>query len=143
MDLDPVLDMLGMHTDVSEAKITPAQRNHARISLLTDLGRRYPGYPSALSPTFDAKQLYPSPSSEAGSEFATPRAATPVSSIMKSLSPASPTSIDSPRMSWGRSHHFPTHCALDTELSRRPDYEELLKAGIITDEDIWKNHYQA
>jgi hypothetical protein len=141
MDLDPVLDMLGMHTNASETETTPTKRKHAQLSLLTDLGRRYPGYPSALSPTFDAKQLFPSPGSEAGSGFATPRATTPVSSAIKSMNPTSPMSIGSPSMS-GPSDSFSAHCAPDTGLSRRLEHEELLKAGIIMDKDMWNNDYQ-
>lgn len=142
IDLAPVLDMVGMHTDVCETGTTPTQRSHAKLSLLTDVGRRYPGYPSALSPTSDAKQLYPSPDSEVGSGFATPRAATPASSHAKPMSPTSPMSIDSPNMP-GKSHRLSTCWAPGAEASKTLECEELLKAGIITDHDMWNNHYQA
>ncbi|KAJ8106228.1 hypothetical protein OPT61_g9676 [Boeremia exigua] len=37
------------------------------LTLLTDVGRRYPGFPTPLSPTLGAKQSYPTPTSEYGS----------------------------------------------------------------------------
>ncbi|KAL5382798.1 hypothetical protein DPSP01_006354 [Paraphaeosphaeria sporulosa] len=142
MDLAPLLDMVGMHTDTSEMETPPTQRTHTKLSLLTEVGRRHAGYPSALSPTSDAKQLYPSPNSEAGSGLATPRSTTPVSNSMKFVSPPSLMCIDSPGIS-GRSHRLSTYRAPGAEASKNLECEELLKAGIITDHDMWSNHYQA
>ncbi|KAL5399514.1 hypothetical protein PMIN06_012395 [Paraphaeosphaeria minitans] len=141
IDFAPVLDMVGMHTDASGMETTPTQRTHVKLSLLTDVGRRYPGYPSALSPTSDAKYLYPSPDSGAGSGFETPRITSPASGLMKST-PASPMKLDSSNMP-GQYHCLSTCWASGAEASKKLEYEELLKAGIITDHDMWNNHYQA
>lgn len=94
-DLDSVLDIVGMHMDGFERGSTPTQLQQSKLSLLTDVGRRYPGYPSALSPTFDAKQLYPSPDSETASGFATPRIASPSMEPVTSLNVARSMVIDS------------------------------------------------
>lgn len=81
--LAPVLDMVGMHT------ASPYQLNQ---SLFTDVGRhRYPGYPSPTSPTFDAKQLFPSPNSETGSGIVTPRPDSPTASF---ITPWYETNVD-------------------------------------------------
>ncbi|KAI8940727.1 hypothetical protein NX059_001992 [Plenodomus lindquistii] len=56
------------------------------LSLLTDVGRKYPGFPTPLSPTPSAKAMFPSPASEAGSSAPTPRAATP---LLRTISPIS------------------------------------------------------
>ncbi|KAH8725186.1 peptidase family C78-domain-containing protein [Phaeosphaeriaceae sp. PMI808] len=58
------------------------------LSLLTDVGRRYPGFPTPLSPTLSAKGLFPSPASEVGSNVMTPRATSPA------VLSVSPMSID-------------------------------------------------
>lgn len=141
IDLAPVLDMVGMHTDPSGIETTPTQRSHAKLSLLTEVGRRYPGYPSALSPTANAKQLYPSPDSETGSGLATPRPASPMSISMKSASPASPMSAGSANMQ-GRYSRLSTDWLPGAEVNKKLECEELLNAGVITDHDIWNNHYQ-
>ncbi|KAF2854282.1 DUF1671-domain-containing protein [Plenodomus tracheiphilus IPT5] len=56
------------------------------LSLLTDVGRKYPGFPTPLSPTFSAKVLFPSPASEAGSGPSTPRASTPARRTTSTMS---------------------------------------------------------
>lgn len=69
-------------------KLATGSVQEARLSLLTDVGRRYPGYPSPLSPTTDAKQLFPSPVVQTG----------PTIDIFHGRNPASgstnPTSTD-------------------------------------------------
>lgn len=74
--LDPVLNMVGMHTALPQLDTPRFQSSD--LSLMTELGRRYPGYPSPLSPTGDAKTWYPSPISECGSGITTPRVASPI-----------------------------------------------------------------
>lgn len=56
------------------------------LTLLTDVGRRYPGFPTPLSPTLNAKDMFPSPASDVGSWAMSPRAMSPV---VRSLSPMS------------------------------------------------------
>jgi len=93
----PILDMVGMHNAEREMNTLTAQQ--AKLSLLTDVGRRYPGYPSPLSPTFDAKQLFPSPASESGSAVATPHAGSPALQIESpAVRTASPMSVDGSEM---------------------------------------------
>ncbi|KAL6708231.1 hypothetical protein ACN47E_003415 [Coniothyrium glycines] len=48
-----------------------------KLSLLTDIGRRYPGYPSPMSPTQAAKATFPSPAWETASDAVTPRVFSP------------------------------------------------------------------
>jgi hypothetical protein len=91
--ISPILDLIGMHN--AEQELNALTSRQAKLSLLTDVGRRYPGYPSPLSPTFDATQLFPSPTSDTGSAIATPRAGSPAlqmgSPVVRT---ASPMSID-------------------------------------------------
>ncbi|KAH7087794.1 peptidase family C78-domain-containing protein [Paraphoma chrysanthemicola] len=72
------------------------------LSLLTDVGRKYPGFPTPLSPTPSAKDLYPSPASEIGSDATTPRPNSPV------VCSISPMSIDGSEMC-GPSHRCQSH----------------------------------
>ncbi|CAN9382564.1 unnamed protein product [Alternaria sp. RS040] len=59
------------------------------LSLLTDVGRKYPGFPTPLSPTLTARETYSSPTSDAGSGLATPRA---LSSAVRTVSAMSTNS---------------------------------------------------
>ncbi|KAJ4303008.1 hypothetical protein N0V90_001899 [Kalmusia sp. IMI 367209] len=99
IDLAPVLDMLGMHTTTDIINPTTTQPHQAKLSLLTDVGRRYPGYPSALSPTFDAKQMFPSPVSESGTRTLSPQ------SSGRGLYTTSPISINEPQ-TYTPSHQY-------------------------------------
>ncbi|PVI02794.1 DUF1671-domain-containing protein, partial [Periconia macrospinosa] len=63
-----------------------------RLSTLTDVGRRYPGYPTPLSPTCDAKQFFPSPASDAGDTFIKPSVGCPFSRT------CTPMSVDGSHM---------------------------------------------
>ncbi|KAI4941764.1 hypothetical protein J4E86_010275 [Alternaria arbusti] len=65
-----------------------------QLSLLTDVGRKYPGFPTPLSPTLPAKEAYPSPASDAGNRAATPRAMSPA------VRTVSPMSIDGSATCW-------------------------------------------
>lgn len=56
------------------------------LSLLTDIGRKYPGFPTPLSPTPSAKDLFPSPESEHGSGIISHK---PLSPAVRSVSPMS------------------------------------------------------
>lgn len=56
------------------------------LTLLTDVSRRYPGFPSPLSPTLSAKELYPTPTSDCESSAATPHIQ---SATVRSTSPMS------------------------------------------------------
>lgn len=47
------------------------------LTLLTDVGRRYPGFPTPLSPTSSAKEMFPTPISDSGSRIATPQIGSP------------------------------------------------------------------
>lgn len=58
------------------------------LTLLTDLGRRYPGFPTPLSPTLSARESYPTPISESGSTVATPYVRSPNAHFV------SPASLD-------------------------------------------------
>lgn len=62
------------------------------LTLLTDVGRRYPGFPSPLSPTTGARDLFPTPTSDFGSSIVTPRAQSPA------VRSASPMSVESSNM---------------------------------------------
>lgn len=62
------------------------QTSRPQLSLLTDVGRKYPGFPTPLSPTPSAKALWPSPAIELGSGTKTPR---PLSPAVRSVSPMS------------------------------------------------------
>jgi hypothetical protein len=77
----PVFSMGGLST-------TLPQPGSARpkLSLLTDVGRKYPGFPTPLSPTISAKYLFPSPASATASRATTPR---PFSPAVRSVSPMS------------------------------------------------------
>lgn len=56
------------------------------LSLLTDVGRRYPGFPTPLSPTLSARETFPSPASEVGSNISTRGAMTPTSQDFDAMS---------------------------------------------------------
>ncbi|KAH6622172.1 peptidase family C78-domain-containing protein [Boeremia exigua] len=56
------------------------------LTLLTEVSRRYPGFPSPLSPTLSAKELYPTPTSVCGSAATMPRNPCPT---VRSISPMS------------------------------------------------------
>jgi hypothetical protein len=72
-----------------------------QLSLLTDVGRKYPGFPTPLSPTLTARETYPSPASDAGGRVVTPSA---MSNAVRSVSPIS---IDSPDTCWpSRCHEY-------------------------------------
>jgi len=76
-DMAPILAMIGMHPVLPSLATASRQFQQTKLSMLTDVGRRYPGYPTPLSPTIDAKQVFPSPMSEIGSGFVTPRPISP------------------------------------------------------------------
>lgn len=77
----PVFNMGGAH-----ATLPQPQAVRPTLSLLTDVGRKYPGFPTPLSPTLSAKQTFPSPGPETGSRASTPR---PLSPAVRSVSPMS------------------------------------------------------
>lgn len=77
----PVLNMGGCSFALPQPGST-----RPSLSLLTDVGRKYPGFPTPLSPTISAKDLYPSPTPATGSRTATPR---PLSPAVRSVSPMS------------------------------------------------------
>ena len=56
------------------------------LSLLTEVGRKFPGFPTPLSPTLSARELFPSPNSDVGGTPGTPCALSPG---MCSISPGS------------------------------------------------------
>lgn len=74
--------------NMSESNTTLSQPGATRpgLTLLTDVGRRYPGFPTPLSPTLSAKELYPTPTSVSGSRAVTPRLQSPA---VRSVSPMS------------------------------------------------------
>ncbi|KAL5119049.1 hypothetical protein ACEQ8H_002973 [Pleosporales sp. CAS-2024a] len=78
------------------AALSQPEAERPKLSLLTDIGRKYPGFPTPLSPTLSAKELFPSPDSD----------------LPRSLSPAvrsvSPMSIDGSEMC-GPSHRCASH----------------------------------
>jgi hypothetical protein len=80
----PVYDMGALSAALPQPS---PMRSH--LSLLTDVGRKYPGFPTPLSPTLTARETYPSPASDAGSGVATPRA---LSSAVRTVSPMSTNS---------------------------------------------------
>lgn len=139
-DIAPVLDMVGMHTAVRSLDRTSARPQQAKLSLLTDIGRQYPGYPNALSPTFDAKQLFPSPDSETGSGIMTPRAATPIFNPMEPTDPVSPMSIDN---STKLGQSYLDSPKSNAAVAKATDYEVLARVGVITEQDMWNNKYAA
>lgn len=79
------MDSIGSALPQPEA-IRPA------LSLLTDVGRKYPGFPTPLSPTPSARKMFPTPISEFGSGAATPRMNSPAPRT------TSPMSIDGSEM---------------------------------------------
>ncbi|KAF5844601.1 hypothetical protein GGP41_007674 [Bipolaris sorokiniana] len=72
------------------------------LSLLTEVGRKYPGFPTPLSPTTSAKDLFPSPTSNPSIMSGTPRI------LSSTITPASPMSIDGSEMC-GPSHRYESH----------------------------------
>lgn len=76
----PVFNMGGLNAVLSQS-----EASRPDLTLLTDVGRRYPGFPSPLSPTLSAKELYPTPTSDVG-RAAAPRVQSPT---VRSVSPMS------------------------------------------------------
>ena len=76
----------------SNATLAQSEALRPNLTLLTDVGRRYPGFPSPLSPTSSAKELYPTPISDSGSRAATPLVQSPT------IRSVSPMSIDGSNM---------------------------------------------
>ncbi|KAF1953161.1 DUF1671-domain-containing protein [Byssothecium circinans] len=81
----PALDMTGMHS-VLPAMQQISSLEQAKLSLLTDVGRRYPGYPTPLSPTLNAKELFPSPAVEGEAGFLTSRPSSPAITVSSRMS---------------------------------------------------------
>lgn len=67
---------------------TASEIARPNLTLLTDVGRRYPGFPTPLSPTMSAKDAFPTPTSNSGSRAATPHLQSPMRPL------ASPMSLD-------------------------------------------------
>jgi hypothetical protein len=84
----------GTPSEVGSPIFAPPQLAAAKpqLTLLTDVGRRYPGFPTPLSPTLSAKDLFPSPASDGGSWVGSPRAMNPA------ISTLSATSLDGSEM---------------------------------------------
>jgi hypothetical protein len=74
---EDIMALLGMH---AVPQVNASNNQAPSISLMTELGRRFPGYPSPLSPTGNAKVWYPSPISD----ILTPR--DPAPSALQSVS---------------------------------------------------------
>jgi hypothetical protein len=107
-----VSDLLtGLHSETNQpvfnmgglgATLPRPEAQRPRLTLLTDVSRRYPGFPSPLSPTLSAKVLYPTPISDSGNGAAVPRVQSPaVHSII-------PMSLDGSHMC-GPSHRCVSH----------------------------------
>jgi hypothetical protein len=77
----PIFNMGGLSVTLPRPELA-----RPSLSLLTDVGRMYPGFPTPLSPTISAKDLFPSPAYVIGSRAATPR---PLSPAVRSVSPMS------------------------------------------------------
>ncbi|CAG5188057.1 uncharacterized protein ALTATR162_LOCUS11857 [Alternaria atra] len=77
----PVYHMGALNAVLPQPK---AMKPH--LSLLTDVGRKYPGFPTPLSPTLTARETYPSPASDAGNRAVTPRALGPAVRTVNLLS---------------------------------------------------------
>ncbi len=82
----PILNMSALKASSLQSVVV-----RPNLTILTDVGRRYPGFPTPLSPTLSAKELYPTPTSEPGSRSATP-------SQDHTLCSVSPMSIDGSSM---------------------------------------------
>jgi hypothetical protein len=74
---EDIMDLLGMH---AVPQVNASNNQAPSIFLMTELGRRFPGYPSPLSPAGNAKVWYPSPVSD----ILTPR--DPAPSALQSVS---------------------------------------------------------
>jgi hypothetical protein len=87
------------------------------LSLLTDVGRKYPGFPSPLLPTMSAKEKFPTPASEVGDRLATPR---PLSPAVRSVSPMD---LDGSEMGYPsrRCDHYASMGLIDNVLSSPPN----------------------
>ncbi|KAF1915320.1 peptidase family C78-domain-containing protein [Ampelomyces quisqualis] len=83
----PVFNMGSPNTSLTQPSIT-----NPHLSLLTEVGRKYPGFPSPLSPTLSAKDLFPSPASDTASHVNTPLILSPGTRT------TSPMSIDGSEM---------------------------------------------
>ncbi|KAH7390462.1 peptidase family C78-domain-containing protein [Pyrenochaeta sp. MPI-SDFR-AT-0127] len=83
------------------------------LSLLTEVGRKYPGFPTPLSPTLSAKDMFPSPATESVGGAATSCANSPAYRTV------SPVSVDESEM-WEPYPHQDSHryekCALQMSL---------------------------
>lgn len=71
----------------SDGSMMKTGSNKPRLSLLTDIDKKYPGFPTSLSPTLSAKKWFPSPLSESDSGVRTPFPA------LSEANSTSPTSI--------------------------------------------------
>jgi hypothetical protein len=121
----PVFNMGGLSTTLPQPKFS-----RPSLSLLTDVGRMYPGFPTPLSPTISAKDLYPSPASAIGSRATTPR---PLSPAVRSVSPMS---IDGSEMcgpsrrcySHGYDHYASSMGLIDGVIAQDKAYPNTLRS---------------
>lgn len=72
--------------DGNHAAALDLQTSRPNLTLLTDVSRRYPGFPTPLSPTLIAKELFPTPISDSGSSAVHFRAQSPA---VRSVGPMS------------------------------------------------------
>lgn len=135
-EIEPILSMVGMHTATSDLHTNPTQLRQTKLSLLTDVGRRYPGYPSALSPSIDAKQLFPSPYSESGSSNSHRDGA--ATSHFNRASCTSPMNVDSAGAS-GRVNLRVS--APHVDANKSPESELLARVRAIEEEYVPKNEH--
>lgn len=112
LSIEASLDSAGNSPVFSMGAFTPSETVRPNLSLLTDIGRKYPGFPTPLSPTPSAKEIYPTPTSE--------RAMSPV------VRSASPMSIDGSEMcgpsrrcnSHGFQHYASTMGLIDSVIAQ-------------------------
>lgn len=119
----PVLDIGSVHTAVLDSK-SP----RPNLTLLTDVSRRYPGFPTPLSPTLIAKELFPTPTSDYGGRAGTPRAQSPAVRSVSSMSlDGSNMCEPSTRcMSHSYEHFVEQMGNIDSVLARGPGTSQVL-----------------
>jgi hypothetical protein len=111
----PIFNMGGFSTALPQPGST-----QPNLSLLTEVGRKYPGFPTPLSPTPSAKESYPSPACATASRTGIPRLLSPA------FRSVSPMSIDGSEMcgpsrrcySHGYSHYASSMGFIDSVIAQ-------------------------
>lgn len=99
---------------------TASKMARPNLTLLTDVGRRYPGFPTPLSPTLSAKETYPTPTSNSESRAPTPHLQSPMTPLASPMSLDGSSSCAPPahRAPYGYDHFAEQMSNIDSVLDR-------------------------